>query len=160
MNDIHLDIGCGMRKADGWIGLDIRQYKGVDHVLNIGSDAFPLPDDSCIEIKAIHVLEHLYPQELFHCMEEAWRVCNPKGSFYIEVPKAGTPAYYIHPDHKIQFVADTFGFFNVPSDLDVHGYLNGFWHVAVEDLEQSIQATLYPNKPNGKYPYKEVKRVG
>lgn len=153
-----LDIGCGMRKADGWVGIDIRQYKGVDHVLNIGKDPYPFEDDTFDEIKAIHVLEHLYPEELFHCVEECWRVCKPSGFFYIEVPKAMTPAYFAHPDHKIQFTRDTFAFFQVPADTDWHGYLKGFWHVGAEEKPQAIHVTMYPNKEGGKFPYKKVKR--
>jgi len=154
-----LDIGCGMRKAEGWDGIDIRPYKGVDHVLNVGKDPYPYEDNTFDEVKAIHLLEHLYPEELFHCVEEVWRVCKPKGFFYIEVPKAMTPAYFAHPDHKIQFVQDSFAFFQVPHQgLDVHGYLNGFWHVKAEDLPQSIHVKMYPNKPSGTFEYQEVRR--
>lgn len=159
MKEMKLDLGCGMRKAEGWVGVDIRKFEGVDHVLNIGKDKLPFDDDTFDEVKAIHLLEHLYPEELFFCVDEVWRVTKPTGFFHIEVPKAGTPAYYIHPDHKIQFVENTFGFFQVPSDEDLHGYLKGYWHVGVLEAPnpEAVHVDMYPNKPNGRFEYKEVK---
>lgn len=157
-----LDLGCGMRKAEGWIGMDIRPFKGVDYVCNIGKDVWPFKADTFDKIKAIHLFEHLYPEELFHAVNEAWRVCKPTGFLHIEVPKAGTPAYYIHPDHKIQFVEDTFGFFQVPSDVDHHGYLKGYWHVSVLESGNPhvVHVDMYPNKPGGRFEYKNVKLYG
>lgn len=159
MKMVKLDYGCGLRKEEGWFGVDIRPFKGVDHVMNIGKDKLPLEDDSVIEIKCMHVLEHLYPEELFFAMDEAYRVIAPQGIFHIEVPLAGTPAYYINPDHKIQFTPDTFGFFQVPAEgKDPHGYMKGFWHCSVEQPKgtEVIKATLYPNKKGGKYEYKDI----
>lgn len=156
---IWLDIGCGKRKAGGWFGVDIRHYDGVDKVMDIGSEKLPFKNNSVDEIKSIHVFEHLTPEKLFFCMEECFRVLKPKGKLHVEVPKAGTPAYYIHPDHRIQFVADTFGFFQVPSEgVDHHGYLKGFWHVGVlpDSPEEAIHVDMYPNKPNGTFDYEEV----
>lgn len=156
---IKVDIGCGMRKQEGWVGIDIRRFAGVDYVLDIGKDHFPFETNSVGEIKALHILEHLYPEQLFHCMSECFRIITPKGSFYIEVPKAGTPAYYLHPDHKIQFIEDSFGFFQVPDKgEDVHGYLDGFWNVHVHQPyeKEVVKVTMYPNKPDGKFPFVQV----
>ena len=159
-----VDLGCGMRKKQGAIGIDSRPYVGVDHVLDIGKDRLPFEDNSVLEIYSIHVFEHLYPEELFFCMAECFRIIHPDGRLHIEVPKAGTPAYYIHPDHKIQYVEDSFGFFQVPAEgVDPHGYLTGFWHVDVDmsptRFMQHIHVNMYPNKPNSShFPYKEITR--
>lgn len=161
---IGLDIGCGMRKhVDGpdihWVGIDIRKFPGVDHVMNIGKEPLPMENDSVDRICSIHVYEHLYPEELFFSINECFRVIKPDGIFHIEVPKAGTRAYFIHPDHKIQFIEDTFGFFQVPAEgKDPHGYLNGYWHVSIlhGSNPEAVEVDLYPNKPGGKYPFKEV----
>jgi len=163
---ISVDLGCGMRKAVGnssewWYGVDIRPFKDVDFVLNIGKDKLPFEDDFVDFIRAIHLFEHLYPEELFFAVEECWRVLKPTGCLHVEVPKAGTNAYYIHPDHKIQFMKDTFGFFQVPGNeehVDPNGYLKGFWHVEVLENgnPEAITVEMYPNKPGGKYPYVEV----
>jgi len=154
-----LDLGCGQRKKEGWIGIDSKEYPGVDYVLNIGKDKMPFENDSIDEIRSIHVFEHLYSEELFFCMEECFRIIKPTGTLYIEVPKANTPAFYAHPDHKIAFMPITFGFWQVPAyGKDVHGYLKGFWNVRAEEKPESVEVFMYPNKPGGKFDYVEVYR--
>lgn len=165
-NPLKLDLGCGLKKPveDGvtWVGVDVRPFPYVDYVINLGKDELPFEDDSVDFIQAIHVFEHLYPEELFHVVSEAWRVVKPQGCLHIEVPRANTPAFFIHPDHKIAFEVDTFGFFQVPSEgHDPHGYLDGkFWHVSARlapDFPEHIHVDMYPNKPNGRFDYVEVK---
>jgi len=164
MKSFNVELGCGMKRPidspnEHWVGVDIRKFPGVDYVLNVGRDKLPFKDNSVDKISASHLLEHLYPEELFFCVDECWRVLKPKGVFRISVPKAETRAWFIHPDHKIHFVEDTFGFFQVPAEgKDPHGYLNGFWHVSVlkSPNPEVIDVEMYPNKPNGRFDYVEV----
>lgn len=58
---IRLDIGCSGHKHPGFVGLDIRAEKGVDIVHNLEQFPYPLPDNSCSQIIASHVLEHMNP---------------------------------------------------------------------------------------------------
>lgn len=156
-----VDLGCGMRKREGFAGIDIRDYPGVDYVLNIGKNRLPFASDSVSEIVSDNTFEHLYPEELFFAMEECFRVLKPSGFMTVAVPKAGTTAYFINPDHKIQFTQDTFGFFQVPAGgKDPNGYLKGFWHIEpiTQPNPEAIWVNMHPNKPGGKYPYVEVTR--
>lgn len=163
---ISVDLGCGMKKldkGDGWLslGIDNRSFKGVDYVIHLGKDKLPFEDDSVDYLYTSHLLEHLYPEELFFLVEECFRVLKPQGTFDISVPKGDTLAYYIHPDHKIHYLPETFSFFQVPADgVDPHGYLKGFWHVTAnvdESNPHAVKAYMYPNKPNGRYEYKKIK---
>lgn len=161
MDNIWLDLGCGKRKTKGWVGVDIRPFDGVDHVFDVGKDVFPFEDNSVDKIRAVHLFEHLYPEQLFFCVDECFRVLKPEGYLAIDVPKAGTRAYYAHPDHKIQFTQDTFGFFMVPDNrgnVDPHGYLKGFWRLEFMPCEnpEVIVVQMHPNKPGGKFPFVEV----
>lgn len=153
-----VDLGCGKRKRQGFIGIDIRKFKGVDFVLDLEKADLPFPDDFVDLIVADHLFEHFTPDGLFHCIDECWRVLKPKGFLYVKVPKAGTKAFYLHPDHKIQFIEDTFGFFQVPAGKDPHGYLKYFWHINILKSEnpEAIRVRMYPNKKGGKFKYKEV----
>jgi SAM-dependent methyltransferase len=158
--EIKLDIGCGLRKFEGFIGIDSRKQPGVDVVMNVELDPLPYKVDTVDEIRAYHVFEHLRPEGLFHLLDECGRVLKPTGLLNVEVPRWGTPAYLINPDHKIGFVEDTFGFFQVPADgMDAHGYLKHFWHVQINkcDNPEAINVTLYPNKPGGKFPHVKIK---
>lgn len=158
---IRVELGCGMKKPDGYIGIDIRPYKCVDYVLDLGKDRLPFDNDSVDEFRAQHLFEHFTSNGLFWCVEECWRCLKPSGELKIAVPKAGTPGWFLNPDHKIHFVKDTFSFFQVPAGgVDPHGYLKHFWHVSVLDAwEEEIRVIMYPNKRgNLRYPYQEVKR--
>lgn len=164
---IGLDLGVGMKKhpdGDGfhWVGIDIRKFDGVDFVMNIGKEPLPFGNNTVDYIRSIHTYEHLYPDELFFSIEECFRVLKPTGTLHIEVPKAMTKAYYIHPDHKIGFLEDTFGFFQVPVNAethDPHGYIKGFWHVSIlpTDNPEAVHVDMHPNKKGGKFEYKEIK---
>jgi len=164
MKELCVNLGVGNKKQEGWIGIDIRKFPAVDYVMNIGKEKLPFKDNSVDKIHADHLFEHFYPEEMVFCIEECWRVLKPMGEILISVPRGDTPAFYAHPDHKIHFVPDTFAFFQVPADgKDILGYLKGFWHVTINisvDNNQTFSATMYPNKPNGRYPYKKVKLLG
>lgn len=160
---VKVELGCGMRKPEGYIGIDIRPFKDVDYVLDLGKDRLPFEDNSIDEFRAQHLFEHFTSDALFWCVEECWRCLKPSGQLYISVPKADTPRWYLHPDHKLHFMEDTFGFFQVPAGgNDPHGYLKHFWHVSILDAwEQEIRVMMYPNKKdNPRYPYQEVKLYG
>lgn len=153
-----------VRLGEKWYGIDIRQFKGVDYVLDAGKDPYPFKDSSVDFIQAIHLFEHFYSHEIFHAMEECWRILKPNGILHIEVPKAGTPAFYIHPDHKAHWVEDTFGFFQVPDNeghVDDHGYLEGFWYTSILDPHNphAVHADMQPNKKGATHhPYVTVVR--
>lgn len=159
---LRVDLGCGLVKQEGWVGIDLRPFKGVDYVLNLEREVFPFGDSSVDEFKAGHLFEHFTPEGLFWCVEECWRCLKPTGQFLISVPKAGTRAWYAHPDHRIHFTEDTFGFFQVPAEgKDPHGYLKHFWHVSILETPnpEEVRVLMYPNKKgNPYYPYQEVKR--
>lgn len=161
---ICVDLGCGLQKQEGWIGIDIRPFEDVDYVLDLECDRLPFEDGSIDKFKAGHLFEHFTPNGLFWCIEECWRCLKPSGNLFLSVPKAGTPQWYVHPDHKIHFVEDTFGFFQVPAGgIDPHGYLKHFWHVSVQpsDNPEEIRVIMYPNKKgDSRYPYQEVKLYG
>lgn len=161
-NDLKcVDLGCGKKKLPGYIGIDCRDFNGVDYVLNIEKDKLPFEDDSIDLINTEQVFEHLTCEGLFHCIDECWRVLKPKGFIRITVPKFPDDLAVLHPDHKRFFIPDTFGFFQAPANgYDPHGYLHGhFWHVNVlsKKEERIITVVMYPNKPDGRYKYQEIK---
>ena len=155
-----VELGCGMKKPEGYIGVDIRYFDGVDYVLDLGKDRLPFDDNSIDEFRAQHLFEHFTSDGLFWCIEECWRCLKPSGQLYISVPKSGTSSWYLHPDHKLHFRKNTFSFFQVPAGgNDPHGYLTHFWHVSIlKAWKQEIRVMMYPNKEgNPKYPYQEVR---
>lgn len=69
-----LDLGCGTRKKEGFIGVDSRRFDGVDVVCNLGSERWPWGDETVEEIHCSHMVEHLKPEERIHFANEMHRV--------------------------------------------------------------------------------------
>jgi predicted SAM-dependent methyltransferase len=74
-----LDIGCGTRKREGFIGMDRVQLAGVDIVHNLTALPWPIDDDSCTAIHIDNFLEHLPDtvstfNELFRIAKSGCRV--------------------------------------------------------------------------------------
>lgn len=75
---IRVDIGCGKQKREGFFGIDIIPFEGVDKVMNAGKDKWPFKDGSVDEVHASHFVEHLEPMERVHFVNELYRVLkNP-----------------------------------------------------------------------------------
>lgn len=69
-----LDLGCGTRKKEGYIGVDSRQFDGVDVVCNLGVDAWPWQDETVEEAHSSHMVEHLTAPQRIHFANELCRV--------------------------------------------------------------------------------------
>jgi len=110
-----LDIGCGPRKKDGFIGVDQFAMEGVDVVLNVverradGSYVpWPWESDSVDEIHSSHFVEHLdfnrHNPERVHFYNEAYRVMKSGAKMTIIVPHwASNRAYgdFTHADKPV-----------------------------------------------------------
>jgi predicted SAM-dependent methyltransferase len=85
LDGIKLHIG-GREKREGWMILDALPGPAVDYVGNCADLAF-LPDASCAEVYASHVLEHLgYDSELPKTLAGIHRVLKPGGRLRAAVP--------------------------------------------------------------------------
>ncbi len=74
MSGLRLDLGCGVAKAEGTIGVDKVAGPGVDHVVDFETDRLPFADGSVEYVFSSHCLEHLQaPLLLF---TEISRVCQ------------------------------------------------------------------------------------
>jgi predicted SAM-dependent methyltransferase len=82
---IKLHIG-GQQKCEGWAILDVLPGSIVDYVGNCNDLSF-LADESCCEVYASHVLEHLgYNGELLTTLKGIHRVLKPGGRLRASVP--------------------------------------------------------------------------
>lgn len=95
-----LDIGCGRAKAEGFTGVDVLPFEGVDVVLNAGKDPWPWNDGEVDEIRCSHFVEHLEPAERIHFANEAYRVLKKGGTCQIITPHWASPRAYGDLTHK------------------------------------------------------------
>lgn len=87
---VKIDIGCGPNKKDGFIGIDIRPFPGVDLMFDIGKDRWPFEDNSVEESHCSHTIEHLTnfegKFERVNFLNELFRVTVPGGKCALIFP--------------------------------------------------------------------------
>ena len=54
-----LHLGCGKKKLDGWVNVDIEASCSPDEIVDLEKFPWPWQDDSVDHILMSHVLEHL-----------------------------------------------------------------------------------------------------
>ncbi len=114
---LKLDLGCGYYKPAGFIGIDnligeatqIKNIKNMPDVfMDLNSEKIPFEDNSCIEIRASHFIEH---SNLDHVFNETWRLLKSNGILHFTVPYANS-AEGMYPGHLI-FLTEKFFYENI-----------------------------------------------
>lgn len=111
-----LDVGCGPCKR-GDIGVDIKQYPGVDFCVDLEKNALPFPDDSFDLVVSYHFLEHVDDPELV--LKEMLRVARVRVE--VTVPHRYS-IYAISLGHKVVFNKKWFQDFAKKYNLIVRGH--------------------------------------
>lgn len=140
-DSIKLDLGCGKNKKQGFLGVDIRRFDGVDVVVDLGSKRWPWKDATVAEVNCSHFLEHLTPKERIHVVNEMWRVLKPGGQATCATPHWASTRAYGDLTHKWPPVSEFWLF-----------YLNKEWRATNaphnDEYECDFQAgwgyTLHP----------------
>lgn len=81
-----LDLGAGTKKQEGFIGVDVRLFPGVDVVCDLGKDPWPWQDDTVDEVYCSHMAEHLTAPERIHFANELGRVMKKGAKAQIITP--------------------------------------------------------------------------
>jgi len=113
MDPIKLDIGCGDKCPDGFVGIDARELPGVEYVHDLEDFPWPVDDESCKELRASHIVEHISPQKQLAFMDECWRVLVPGGTLYVSTPMGGSDRWHQDPTHCASWNRQTPGYFDV-----------------------------------------------
>ena len=108
---LKLNLGCGARKLEGYVNVDIQPAESPDVVTDLARDRWPWSDGSVDEVAAEHILEHLYPREFLHFMRELWRVCKPGAKVKLLLPHPRHDIFLNDPTHVNPVMpASLFGF--------------------------------------------------
>jgi len=98
---LKLDLGCGTKKREGFIGVDSRQFGGkVDVICDLGKHTWPWPDNSVEEVHCSHMVEHLTWVERVHFFNELYRVMKVGAKAQVIVPHWCSHRYYGDPTHQ------------------------------------------------------------
>ena len=97
--DIKLDLGCGPRKKEGFIGVDSIKFEGVDVVADLRKP-WKWANGSVSEVHCSHFLEHLTGAERVPFFNELYRVLKKDGKATIIVPSWTSERAYGDPTHQ------------------------------------------------------------
>ena len=75
-----LDVGCGIHKPPGAIGLDRNPASRADVIVELDRFPYPFRDQSFDQVRAIHVIEHV--SDVVRTMEEFSQLLDPQGGAF------------------------------------------------------------------------------
>jgi predicted SAM-dependent methyltransferase len=157
VDGIKLNVG-GWEKREGWVILDALPGPVVDYVGNCNDLSF-LADESCSEVYASHVLEHLgYNGEIQRTLKGIHRVLKPGGRLRASVPDLETLCrLFLDPSLDLpgRFHVMRMIFGGRMSDYDVHyvglnfDFLRTFLHESgFRDIRRVPEFGLFSDTSN------------
>jgi SAM-dependent methyltransferase len=113
-----LDVGCGVNKYPGSIGLDRNPNTLADVVADLDHFPFPFRDNAFRELRAIHVIEHV--ADVIKTLEEFHRLLAPGGRAVIVTPHYTDFSSFCDPTHRWHLNSFSLRYFG--SDNAGYGY--------------------------------------
>jgi hypothetical protein len=109
-----LNLGCGFRRLDGYLNVDISEACHPDRVVDLESLPWPFEESSASEIALFHVLEHLGADSgvFLGIMKELHRVGEPGALLKIVLPHPHHDDFLIDPTHVRPIMPETFLLFS------------------------------------------------
>ena len=104
-----LDVGCGIKKRAGAIGIDRNPASAADVLCDLDRFPYPFADASFDELYAIHVIEHV--SDVIKTMEEFHRLVRSGGLVRIETPHYTDFSSFCDPTHKSHLNSYSFRYF-------------------------------------------------
>jgi SAM-dependent methyltransferase len=101
-----LDVGCGIRKFPGSLGIDRNAASRADVLCDLDHFPYPFVSASFTEVRAIHVIEHL--SDIMGAMAEFHRLLKPGGRVRIETPHYTDFSSFCDPTHKHHLTSFSF----------------------------------------------------
>ena len=109
-----LNLGCGLRKLEGWLNVDCVPAFELDRLIDLERTPWDLPDDGAEEVLLNHVLEHLGESTaaFLGVMSELHRICADGALLRINVPHPLHEHYRTDPSHVRRITPQTLSMFS------------------------------------------------
>ncbi|MEO8656907.1 MAG: methyltransferase domain-containing protein [Bryobacteraceae bacterium] len=116
-----LDVGCGVNKFPGAVGIDRNPRTKADVIVELDRFPYPFRDGVFDEVRAIHVIEHV--SDVIGTMEEFHRLLRSGGRVVLETPHYTDFSSFCDPTHKWHLNSYSFRYFG--EDNAGFGYYSG-----------------------------------
>jgi len=104
-----LNIGCGNKRIEGYIGLDKFECFGADFLCDVEKEALPFNDNSFTNILLDNVVEHF--SKVNKVFKEIYRVSDNGCEIKIITPHFSSLSSWIDPTHKLHLSYFSFDHF-------------------------------------------------
>lgn len=133
---VRVDLACGQRKKDGFIGVDKVATDKTDRVHDLMTFPWPFKDEEVYEFNCEHFVEHIPmtlpsgENGLIRFMEEVYRCLLPGGTIRIAAPYYSSIEAWQDPTHVRAISERTFVYFDrkamLAADLDHYDIKTNF----------------------------------
>lgn len=113
-----LDVGCGINKLTGSIGLDRNPRSRADVLADLNCFPYPFRDSAFDRLQAVHVIEHV--SDVMKTMEEFHRLVRAGGVVVVVTPHYTDFSSFCDPTHKWHLNSFSFRYFG--EDNAGYGY--------------------------------------
>jgi SAM-dependent methyltransferase len=114
-----LDLGCGIKKYPGAIGLDRNPNTAADVICDLDHPPYPFREGSFEQIRGIHVIEHV--ADIMATMRELHRLARPGGLIVLVTPHYTDFSSFCDPTHRWHLNSFSFRHFSIDDNAG-YGY--------------------------------------
>ncbi|MDX1984504.1 MAG: methyltransferase domain-containing protein [Bryobacteraceae bacterium] len=104
-----LDVGCGINKFPGSIGVDNNAATRADVICELDHFPYPFRDGAFDQVRAIHVIEHV--ENVIRTMQEFHRLLKPGGRLVMATPHYTDFSSFCDPTHRWHLNSFSFRYF-------------------------------------------------
>jgi len=104
-----LDVGCGINKYPGAIGIDRNPRSRADVLCDLDRFPYPFADGVFDQIRAVHFIEHA--ADVVRTVEEFHRLLKPGGRLLIVTPHYTDFSSFCDPTHRWHLNSFSFRYF-------------------------------------------------
>jgi SAM-dependent methyltransferase len=131
-----LDVGCGVNKLPGSIGLDRNPRSRADVLADLDHIPYPFRDDSFDAVQATHVIEHV--ADVLKTMEEFHRLTRRGGRIRLTTPHYTDFSSFCDPTHRWHLNSFSFRYFG--EDNAGYGYYS---HVRLREISVHVKLLAF-----------------
>ncbi len=131
-----LDVGCGINKYPGAIGIDRNRNTRADVIADLDQFPFPFRDGAFRELRAIHVIEHV--TDVIRTMEEFHRLLAPGGHALIVTPHYTDFSSFCDPTHRWHLNSFSLRYFG-----DDHGGYAYYSHARFGEISTHVRLLAF-----------------